>query len=305
MLLLIGIVLGLIAGFTQSVSYIFSRRFVTRRHSSPMELLILGHIVMGAISVILLPWLWQSKMPPLNVYIWPLLGITGFYLLGQLAFFIAIKTSDASRLSPLLAIKIVFLAMITAGLLHQPLVLVQWIGIFVCVFSAFLLNNTGGKLPWSSLLFVLAACLAYSLSDMSIIFLIDRLCHAGLTTMHSIFLGVCMSYTLCGLVGLVMLPAASGCSFQKLRCAAPFALSWLIAMFFLFASFAMVGVVFGNILQSSRGIFSIVIGAILAKMGYEHLEQKTSRSIFLRRLGAAMLMCLAIFLYVYPKLFPR
>jgi drug/metabolite transporter (DMT)-like permease len=300
-LLITGIILGLIAGMTQSVSYIFSRMFVTRRHSSPMQLLVLGHIIMGGISALILPWLWRSGLPDLRAYIWPLLVVTGFYLLGQLMFFIALKSSDASRLSPMLAIKIVFLALLTSILLQQPLAIVQWGGILVCVSSAFLLNNTGGRLPWRSLIFVLMACLFYSLSDTNIKIFVDRLCLTGFSTIHSIFLAVCMTYTLCGLVSLMVLPWVGGWSKENLRYATPFALAWLIAMFFLFASFASVGVVFGNILQSTRGIFSILIGVVLAKMGLEHIEQKTTRTVFTRRLAAAVLMCLAIILYVSPK----
>lgn len=300
-MLMTGIMLGLIAGLTQSVSYIFSRMFVTRRHSSPVQLLILGHIIMGMICTILLPWLWRSGLHDLHFWIWPLLFVTGFYLLGQLMFFIALKTSDASRLSPMMAIKIVFLALLTSILLQQPLVIMQWVGILVCILSAFLLNNTGGRLPWRSLIFVLMACMFFSLSDTYIKVFVDRLCLTGLNTIQSIFLAVCMTYTLCGLVSLMLLPWVGGWSKENLRYATPFALAWLMAMVFLFASFAMVGVVFGNILQSTRGIFSILIGGVLAKIGLEHIEQKTSRTVFTRRLAAAVLMCLAIILYVSPK----
>jgi drug/metabolite transporter (DMT)-like permease len=300
MSLMLGIILGLVAGLGQSVSYIFSKMFVARRHSSPMQLLVMGHIVMGLFSAMILPWLWWGNIPPLGHYIWPVAAVTIFYLLGQLAFFMALKRTDASRLSPLLAFKIVFLAVLSSILLHQPLVAVQWIGVFLCILAAFLLNNTGGKLPWRSFLSILAACLFYSLSDMNIKILINRLSSLG--AMHAIFFSVCYSYLFCGLIGLVFLPWVRGCSWNNLVYSSPFALSWLIAMFFLFASFAIVGVVFGNILQSTRGIFSIVIGAGLAKMGWEHIEQRTSRRVFIRRLAAAVVMCIAILLYVYPSL---
>jgi drug/metabolite transporter (DMT)-like permease len=298
-MLITGIVLGLFAGLTQSVSYIFSRMFVTRRRSGPMQLLVLGHVIMGAISALILPFLWSDKVPAFSAYGWPMAACAGFYLLGQLAFFAALSRSDASRLSPLLALKIVFLACLSAFFLKQELAYVQWLGVFLSVVAAFLLNYTGGRLPWLSLITVLAACLFYSLSDLNIKIFVDRL--AGMGTLHAIFLGVSLCYLLCGLIGLVFLPWVGGWSKENLRYAAPFALSWLIAMFFLFASFALVGVVFGNILQSTRGVFSILIGAGLAKMGMEHLEQKTSRAVFVRRLAAAVLMCLAILLYVSPN----
>jgi hypothetical protein len=59
-----------------------------------------------------------------------------------------------------------------------------------------------------------------------------------------------------------------------------------------------VGVVFGNILQSTRGVMSVAIGAALAHLGWHDLEQRVDRSTLLRRLTAALLMTAAIALYV-------
>ena len=73
--------------------------------------------------------------------------------------------------------------------------------------------------------------------------------------------------------------------------------AWLVGMMCLFICFEAVGVVYGNILQSTRGLISIVIGAHLAGLGMVHLEQKHPRHVVLRRLGAAAMMCAAIALY--------
>jgi hypothetical protein len=56
--------------------------------------------------------------------------------------------------------------------------------------------------------------------------------------------------------------------------------------------------VFGNILQSTRGVMSVVLGAALAQMGWHELEQRVDRASLLRRLAAALLMTAAIALYV-------
>ena len=84
--------------------------------------------------------------------------------------------------------------------------------------------------------------------------------------------------------------------------ALPFAATWLLSMVFLYACFAFVGPVFGNILQSTRGIISIVLGAGLARLGLEHLEQKVSRPVLRQRIGAAILMCAAVWLFQTGRL---
>ena len=68
-------------------------------------------------------------------------------------------------------------------------------------------------------------------------------------------------------------------------------------MLLLFGCFQAVDVVFGNILQSTRGLISIVLGAGLAGAGMVHLEKKVSRGVFWRHMAAAMLMSAAIVLY--------
>ena len=72
-------------------------------------------------------------------------------------------------------------------------------------------------------------------------------------------------------------------------------------MIFLFACFALVGIVFGNILQSTRGIFSIVFGYLLARLGFERLETKITGNIFIKRILVAFLMMVSIALFYYGK----
>jgi hypothetical protein len=59
-----------------------------------------------------------------------------------------------------------------------------------------------------------------------------------------------------------------------------------------------VGAVFGNVVQSTRGIMSVVIGAVLAHLGWHELEQQVDRATLVRRIGAACLMTAAIAVYV-------
>jgi len=74
--------------------------------------------------------------------------------------------------------------------------------------------------------------------------------------------------------------------------------SWLGAMLLLFGCFQVLNdVVWGNILQSTRGLISMVLGAAVAGAGMVHLEKKVARGIFWRRMAAALLMSAAIALY--------
>jgi drug/metabolite transporter (DMT)-like permease len=293
--MLIAIILGLGAAVAQSLSYIFSRLYVMRHPGAFLRLLVLGHLVMGALSLAMLPLLPLDRLPPVEQYIWPLAGAAGFYLLGQAALFGVLRHVEASRISPLLGLKIAILAVITTVFLHDraaptPL---QWLAVALSVAAAFALNSSGGRLPARMIGGLLLTCLTYSLSDISITYLV----HAVGNGAGGVFMSVALCYLLCGGVALAALPFAGPHQRGDWRLAVPWAVSWLGAMLLLFGCFQVKDVVFGNILQSTRGLISIVLGAGLAGMGMVHLEKKVSRRVFWRHMAAALLMSAAIVLY--------
>ena len=60
----------------------------------------------------------------------------------------------------------------------------------------------------------------------------------------------------------------------------------------------LVGPLLGNILQSTRGLISILLGSLFAYLGHFHIESEISRREFFGRLGAGVLMTAAVSLYV-------
>jgi hypothetical protein len=294
--MLIGIILGLAAAVAQSLSYIFSRLYVMRHPGAFLRLMVLGHLVMGALSLAMLPLLPLDHLPPLKQYVWPLVGASGFYLLGQAGLFYVLRHVEASRISPLLGLKIAMLAIITAAFLRDgpaptPL---QWLAVGLSVAAAFALNSTGGKLPALIVGGLLFTCLTYSMSDISIRCLIHGLGGSGVGV---VLVAVAFCYLLCGVAALAALPLAGAHQRGDWRLAVPWAVSWLGAMLLLFGCFQAVDVVYGNILQSTRGLISMVLGAGLAGAGMVHIEKKVSRGVFWRRMAAALLMSAAIALY--------
>jgi hypothetical protein len=86
-------------------------------------------------------------------------------------------------------------------------------------------------------------------------------------------------------------------SFSKWKASFPFAVSWFTGILFLFLCFGSIGVVFGNIVQSTRGLMSILMGSFVAYKGYEHIEEKMTPRATLWRLFAGALMIAAIALF--------
>jgi hypothetical protein len=109
-----------------------------------------------------------------------------------------------------------------------------------------------------------------------------------------------VTYLACGMVvaAIGWTPPARPRSREDWIAGTCYAAAWLVGMVGLYTCFGTVGAVFGNILQSTRGLIAIVIGAILAHRGRHDLEAHVDRATLLRRLAAAALMTAAIALYV-------
>ena len=285
----------------QSFSYVISRRFLARHGGRGTVLFGLSHTIMGIISLALLPFFWSSRAANVASYIYPLLGAASAYLVGQFCLFQAFKHTDASRVSPLLGLKIPMLALITVLFLRDPITPLQWVAIFISLVAAAGLNYTGGRVPGKALLLVLATGFGYCLSDICIVALTRRMAPDG--SLRMILLSVCLTYCLCGVVGgvIVGLSERENRTAEKWRMALPVAATWMPAMIFLFISFWSVNVLLGNIVQSLRGPFSVILGGVIAWLGHVHLEKRVTRWVLARRLAAAFLMCVAIALFAREK----
>lgn len=291
----LGIILGLGMAFLISVSYLTSRIIVSRNHKSVFRLISLSHIIMGVISVVILVFIWPDNMLAFKEYGFNLLACSLFYLTGQACLFMALKRSDASRVSPLLGVKVFLLAIISVCFLNKSFSGLQWLSIVLSIAAAGILACSGGRLCRISILWIFLACLAYCLSDLNIKPLVILFRYLGL--MHASVLSVCLCDFICGLVGLIIFCFQSRASKGMWAGAAVFASSWFIGQILLFACFTLVGVVYGNIIQSSRGVMAILIGFLLASIGFESLEERVSHKVLLQRIGAALLMSGAIALY--------
>ncbi len=294
--IILGIITGLTAATSQSCSYLFSKRFISSSGNS-YQLLVVSHLIMGVFAAALLPFLLMHRpLPPLMNFGKAVILCNVYYLLAQCAFFLALKQTDASRLAPLLGLKILFLAGISIIFLHNTFNGLQWLGVLLCLGGAVMSNWSGGSIPVKSAMLILVACCGFSLSDTYIKILIDSLGY------ENIFFGASMagvvSYVFAGICSIPMLFIVPGISFRQLKPAMPFSICWFVAMLLLFSCFGLIGPVFGNIIQSSRGIISVIIGAIVAGYGFSTLETRLNPGLLGRRIIAAALISAAVILFI-------
>jgi len=299
----LGVAAGLAAAAFSAVSYLISRHHGTRAAGGSLRLLVQAHVLMGVACLPFVWLLWPAATPPLQGWLPPLLGSAISYLAGQAVVFAALERMTASRLAPLLGMKIVMLAMIVSVLPGPRLDLQQWCAVGLSVAAALMLQRSGGGLPARAFGLVLAACLLFALADVCIVALIDGLqTEAAGTEPRSArlvagALAMALTYVICGCVAAAWLPRVSGDGPRAWLAATQYGMAWLAGMIALYTCFGLVGAVFGNILQSTRGMMAVVIGAALAHAGWHELEERVDRATLVRRIAAAGLMTAAIALY--------
>ena len=305
----LGVVSGLAAAFFSAVSYLVSRHYglgqrAMGRKGAALRLLAVSHLLMAAVCIPFTWAAWPASPPPVRLFALPLALSVGFYLFGQASLFAALKRVEASRMAPLLGLKIVMLAVIVSFVLGHVLDTRQWLAVALSVAAAVMLQAGRGAVPAGAFGFVLSCCLCFAISDIFIIRLIDGLQAGAMTSsvvvsrLHAGGLAMALTYGVCGLLFVPLAVGLRPYTRTDWVAAAQYASAWLVSMVGLYCCFGLVGVVFGNILQSTRGVMSVAIGAALANLGWHELEQRVDRATLLRRLAAALLMTAAIALYV-------
>jgi drug/metabolite transporter (DMT)-like permease len=297
-MLLIGIITGLGMAFFQSCSYLGSRFFYAKTGRGGLHLLAVSHVLMGLASGILLWIFWPAQTIPFAALAWTVIINTIAYMAGQAFFLQALKHANPSQISSLLALKLIGISLASLFILNIPITPFEVLGIVLCLGAVLLLNSSRDKIPLPGLVYCLLALFGYSASDICIAIIVKDLEHSGIT--NPSLIGTCVVYICTGLIGAIMLPFLKdalkkpGLWLSSL----PFAAAWLIAINLLFHTFLLLGPVFGNILQTTRGIFSVLLGNMVSKLGYSELENIMPAHAFLRRLASALLMTVAVSLFV-------
>jgi len=307
----LGIAAGLFSGACMSLSYLLSRHHALgyaaeARQGAALGLLLRSHLVMGLVCAPVAALLWPAAVPAPAAFGPPLVAASFLYLLGNLVMFSLLRRTEASRLTPFLGLKIFVLAIVVAVVVGEPLSGRQWLAVALSVAATALLQGTAGGLSRGAFTRILCVCLLFALADLCIVRLMDALetvpSGSG-SRLSAAVLAMLLTYALCGTACGAMLvtgrpPVNRDGGASAWWAACTYAATWLAAMAALYVCFGFLGAVFGNVVQSTRGIMSVVIGALLAHLGWHELEQRVDRATLVRRIGAAALMTAAIAVYV-------
>ena len=168
-----GIAAGLAAAFFSSVSYLVSRHHGTRRPGGSRRLLVLAHLLMGLGCVPVTWWLLPeaSSLAALRTAtVWlPCLISTVSYFGGQACLFYVLTRADASRLSPLLGLKIVAQAILLTVVMGQSLSPQQWLAVALCGGAAVVLQQGSSGVQLKVLGLLSVSCFGFAIADLGIV----------------------------------------------------------------------------------------------------------------------------------------
>ena len=139
----------------------------------------------------------------------------------------------------------------------------------------------------------------YSLTDLSetaMVHLADQgnVVKAGITI-------TLFCYTVLGICSLPFVVKAQW-NWKMQKDSASFAVIWLGSQMTLLICFGILGPVFGNVIQSIRGLFSVLLGVLVCYFGVSGVENKVSATMWLRRGLAALLMLISIVCFSFGKI---
>lgn len=304
MVVAFGIALGLVAAFLQSVCYVISGGYVKRTGLPGWTLTAPQRAVM-ILPYAILAWMFRPDS---------MQGLERGLFASTFACVVAIFTADSglfqmqkhvepSRTAPLQSVKIPILALMSFLAFGQSFSFLQIIGIALVLASAALLFGAGRRIPLPAWLWLLLCTGCYAVSDLSIGHALDltRDACGGVLRSSLFVLGIthlaCSVFAVPVLVVQRLFGAPMPGLREWLRYAVPYGFVWMVAMVFLLSCFSLSGVVLGAIAQSCRGLISVLLGWLLVRHGFADLEGETPRTVFLRRIFAAVMIVIAMALY--------
>lgn len=286
--MLSGIICGLLTAFLQPVAYLFARFFFVRGGKA-LQLAIYSQVIMGLLAAIML------------LCCWPFFSFTGdiamhgigcavAILCAQVCYFMAIRVVEASRLTSMLGIKIIFLVFLNMLLFGEQLQLVHWMAVILCGAAGLVMNHSGLKISFKALFAIIACCFFLAVSDIADYRLVTAISHD-----NQVFKGVLATAFCYGILGVISLPGLLFTRFDwgKCKLAIPYSCIWIMAMIMFYLSVSLLGTVFTSIIQSSRGLISVLLGALLAWLGHASIESKAGTAVWISRLAAALLIMAA------------
>lgn len=283
---LIGVISSIIAAVLQGLNYAITKNCQDAYHIYGFRMLIAEQLAIA--FIVFWPFVFFKYY---EFFEWQiilgLLEINIPFLLAQYCMIMALRSSDASIVSPLLVLKIPILTAISLVVFHDSFELHQYFAIAAILLLSWIFSSLSGQIRIRALIFIFAACLCYVLADIATVMLAKTfdappIEQAIILNIYN-YIAALVFFIPCAFIKKVKLNDMYNCKYV--------ALTWIVSSTLMVIAFNLSGVVSGNIIQSLRGVFGIIIVMMFFKAQIVDHKTKWQTKVTLSLLMTLSVVC--------------
>ncbi|WP_286035900.1 EamA family transporter [Succinatimonas hippei] len=286
---LIGVISSIIAAVLQGLNYAITKSCQDTYHIYGFRMLIAEQLAIA--FIVFWPFTFFKYY---EFFEWRiilgLLEINIPFLMAQYFMIMALRSSDASIVSPLLVLKIPILTAISLILFHDSFELHQYFAITAILLLSWVFSSLSGQIRIRALIFIFAACFCYVLADIATVtlaktFKAPPIEQAIILNIYN-YIAALVFFIPCAFIKKVKLNDMYNCKYV--------AITWIVSSTLMVIAFNLSGVVSGNIIQSLRGAFGIVIVMMFFKDQIIDHKTKWQTKVTLSLLMTLSVVCFYI-----------
>jgi drug/metabolite transporter (DMT)-like permease len=287
---------GLSSGFAHSIYSAFSKALLKNRIKEPFLLF----LYISVIQALVTPLLWiiiKPQFPPPAGWA-PLLISCVTCVAAYLFLYMALHCGDVSSVMPIMGSKVIFAGLLAIPMLGekhnwQVYIAAVLVAISIAILSYSPSKSESSKFPLKPIVLMTACCVIFGFTDIYIKRSLVYLDAYNFMIYYNFIVG---TLSLCVIPHIMKKRGSLLLKGMDLQLSFYSAVSLVTAtLLFVILLKACSGVVIPNILQSTRGIFIVLISAILTHRGSTMLETQ-SKDVYMLRLAASILIIVSIWI---------
>ena len=290
------VLVGLSSGFAHSVYSAFSKALLKNRIKEPFLLFLYISIIQALVTPLLWIFIRPQFPPPAG---WtPLLISCVTCVAAYLFLYMALHWGDVSSVMPIMGSKVIFAGLLAIPMLHekhnwQVYIAAVLVAISIAILSYSPSKSGSSKFPLMSIVLMTTCCIIFGFTDIYIKRALVYLDSYNFMIYYNFIVGV---LSLCVIPYIMKKRMSLVLKGMDLQLSFYSALSLVTATLLFVVMLKMSsGVVIPNILQSTRGIFIVLISAVLTHWGSAMLETQ-SKKVYMLRLAASILIIVSIWI---------
>ncbi|MBN1570835.1 MAG: EamA family transporter [Acidobacteria bacterium] len=293
---IIFLLVGLSSGFAHSIYSALSKALLKNRIKEPFLLFLYISVIQALVTPLL--WIFIRPQFPPSAGWTPLLLSCITCVAAYLFLYSALHCGDVSSVMPIMGSKVIFAGLLAIPMLHekhswQIYMAVVLVATAIAILSYSPSKSGSSKFPLKPIALMTSCCVIFGFTDIFI--------KRSLVYLDSYNFMIYYNFTV-GILSLCVIPYIKGkrasivLKGMDLRLSVYSAVSLVTATLLFTVMLEMSsGVVIPNILQSTRGIFIVLISAVLTHRGSTMLETQ-SRKVYMLRLTASILIIISIWI---------